>query len=119
VAHTLKGAVANFGPSPALDAATRLEMQTRDGNLAGAAAALLDQLDSTLARLTDNPGRGPCRSRLTLSRMCEGGLSEYQRRAAQSASERGYSRYCDSFKTIDAGTLPLPRARFGWFAVQP
>ncbi|MBI1918465.1 MAG: response regulator, partial [Planctomycetes bacterium] len=50
-AHTLKGAVGNFGPSPALDAAFRLELQSRGGNLDDA-AAVLAQLDGALACLT-------------------------------------------------------------------
>jgi HPt (histidine-containing phosphotransfer) domain-containing protein len=50
VAHTLKGAVANFGPSPALDFAFRLEIQGRDGNL-NDATALLAQREDAVTRL--------------------------------------------------------------------
>jgi signal transduction histidine kinase/CheY-like chemotaxis protein len=49
--HTLKGAIANFGPSPALDAAAHLDAQVRSANLTDA-AALLDQLDNALTSLT-------------------------------------------------------------------
>lgn len=51
-AHTLKGCVANFGAGPAREAACRLEMIGRSGDLAPAPVACTD-LESELARFTE------------------------------------------------------------------
>ena len=54
-AHSLKGALANFGGSPALDALARLEELSRGGDLEGAGAAFrcfeesMERLRPTLA----------------------------------------------------------------------
>jgi PAS domain S-box-containing protein len=59
VSHGLKGAVATLGAHPAAEAALRLEMLGRDGNLAGVGAALtaladaLDRLKPALTRLVE------------------------------------------------------------------
>jgi len=49
-AHTLKGAVANFVVASATEAARRLEIMGREGDLSGAEAALED-LEREIARL--------------------------------------------------------------------
>jgi HPt (histidine-containing phosphotransfer) domain-containing protein len=57
-AHALKGSVGNFGASEAYEAALRLEMMGRNGNLTGSTEALADleralgRLKPQLARLT-------------------------------------------------------------------
>ena len=49
-AHSLKGSIGNFGAQNAYDAALRLEMMGRQGELAGATSAL-EELESALNRL--------------------------------------------------------------------
>jgi signal transduction histidine kinase/CheY-like chemotaxis protein len=49
-AHTLKGAIANFDAAPALEAAQRLEVRARAGDLTGAQDACAD-LEAALSRL--------------------------------------------------------------------
>lgn len=51
-AHTLKGCVANFGAGPAREAALKLEMIGRAGDLTPAPVACND-LESELARFTE------------------------------------------------------------------
>jgi HPt (histidine-containing phosphotransfer) domain-containing protein len=53
-AHTLKGSIRYFGPSPAADHAQRLEQAAAAGNLEGAeviAAALAEEMEKLLAAL--------------------------------------------------------------------
>ncbi len=60
-AHTLKGAVGNFGATAVFEAALRLEMMGRDGNLAGVEEAFarllaeLDRLEPALTALAAEP----------------------------------------------------------------
>jgi CheY-like chemotaxis protein len=49
-AHTLKGSVGNFGATAAVNAALELEMRGHEGNLAGAAAAVV-RLETEIDRL--------------------------------------------------------------------
>ena len=51
-AHSLKGAIGNFGPSPAYDSAFRLEMKGHQNDLSGA-KELLDVMEHNLAALRE------------------------------------------------------------------
>ena len=50
-AHTLRGSVANFGATRAVEAAMKLELMGKAGDLTGAAAALAD-LQQAMAAFT-------------------------------------------------------------------
>jgi CheY-like chemotaxis protein len=64
VAHTLKGSIGIFGPSPAADLAARLEAMGRAGSTAGGAAtveelaAAIERLTPTLVGLAASAGAG-------------------------------------------------------------
>jgi len=51
-AHTLKGAVSNFGARPAVDAALALERMGREGELVAAAEAM-ERLELEMRRLSE------------------------------------------------------------------